>query len=80
MTARTAKAAGEGDSNGEGLLGLPMNAPTQGIVGDRMTRDDRLPPSTDRRACLLIPRSVIESPERPTVVVGERLSRKARMK
>jgi len=54
MTVTTVKTAGEGESNGEGLRGLPMNAPTQGILGDIMARERPATPSTDQRECLLV--------------------------
>ena len=78
MTVRTAETAGGGESYGEGLRGSPVNAPTQGISGDIMARKRPATPSTDQRECLLVPRSAIESPERPTAVVGHGPSGKFR--
>ncbi len=69
---------GEGESYGEGLRESPMNAPTQGILGDIIAWKRPDTPSTEHKECLLISRSAIESSERPTAVVGRRPSGKSR--
>jgi hypothetical protein len=59
--------AGGGESNGEGLRGSPMHAARQGALGDIMTRKRPATPSSGQEQCSPIPRSVIESSERPAV-------------
>lgn len=74
------KIAGVEESNGEGLRGSPIHAPIQGILGDIMTRNRPAPSSIGQEQYLPIPRPVIESSQRPTAVIGEKLSRKSRLR
>ena len=67
MTASTVETAGEGGGDGDGLRGSPMNAPTQGVLGDIMAWQRADIPSAEQKECLLISRSAIDSSERPTV-------------
>ena len=78
MTARAVKAVGEGERSGKGLRGSPIHASKQSILSDIMTRNCPLPRSIGQEQYLPIPQSVIESSERPTMVVGGSLSRKSR--
>jgi len=65
--------------DGDGLRGSPMNAPKQGVLGCIMAWQRPDTPSAERRECLLISRSAIDSSERPTAVVGRRPSGKSRL-
>jgi hypothetical protein len=55
-----------------------MNASTQAAWGDIMARRRPEDLVVEQKECLLIMRSAVESPKRPTVVVGWKLSRKSR--
>ena len=79
MTPATNETAGGRGGDGEGLLGSPMNARTQGILADNMAGTRPATRSTEQRECLPIPRSVIESSERLTVVVSHSPSGKSRL-
>ncbi len=57
-----------------------MNASTGAASGNMMARRRADIPSAEQKECLLISRSVIESSERPTAVVGWKLSGKSRVK
>ena len=80
MTARAVKTAEEGGSNGDGLRGSPQHALIQGILGDFMPPNRPASSSIGQESHLTIPRSVIEYPEGPTVVVGHSPSGKSRLK
>ena len=55
MTARTVRAAGEGERNGGGLPGSPKYVARQGIPGDIMTPERPAAPWTAREKRLSIP-------------------------
>ena len=80
MTASTVETAGEGGGDADGLRGSPMNAPTQGVLGGIMAWQRPDTPSAEQKECLLISRSAIDLPERPTAVVGRTPSGKSRVK
>ena len=63
----------------DGLRGSPMNAPTQGVLGGIMAWQLSDTPSAGQRKCLLISRSAIDLPERPTAVVGRTPSGKSQL-
>ncbi len=69
-----------GERSGRGLRRLPIHTARYGIPGDIMTRKRPATPSIGQEQGLPIPRSVIECPERPTAVVGPRLSGKSRIR
>lgn len=80
MMARTIEAAGEGGGDGDGLRGSAMNASTQAALGDIMARKRPDLLAVEQEKHLPISRSVVESSERSTAVVGRRLSGKSRFR
>ena len=80
MTARSAKAAGEGERNGEGLRGSPMNASARVGLANIMARKRPEAPSIQQKRRLRMLESAIESSERPMAVVGWKPSGKSRLR
>ena len=74
MTASTVETAGEGGGDADGLRRLPMNAPTQGVLGGIMAWQRPDTPSAEQEECSLISRSEIAESERPPAAVGRRPS------
>ena len=70
MMAGTIETAGEGESDREGLRGSPVNAPTQGVLGDTMACERSK--SFRLRAERMLANVVIydKLSEKPTAVVG----------
>ena len=54
MTTKIVEAAGEGGGDADGLRRLPMNAPTQGVLGGIMAWQRPDAPSAEQKKCLLI--------------------------
>ena len=79
MTASTVETARDGGGGGESLRGLPVNTFAQGVSGEVMAQERSDTPSIERRRCLPISPSAIESSERPTAVVGHSPSGKSRI-
>jgi len=65
--------------DGEGLCGSAMNACAKAGFDDIMGRRRPDPAAIERNKCLLKPKIVIESSERPTAVLGRRPSGKSRL-
>ena len=71
---------GGSGGDGEGLCGSPMNASTQGVLGEIMPPKRSNTPCAEQRTGLPISRSVIDSSRRPASVVGQRSPGKSRSK
>ena len=79
MMAAHGEMAGGHGGNGDGLLVPGPNAQTEGVSGRITVRRQAVAPLLEPGKGLLISGAVIESPKRPTVVVGQRSNGKSRL-
>ena len=79
MTPTHEEIAGGRRGDGTGRLGSAMNASTQAALGCNMAWKRSYPAVIEQKECLPIPRSTIDSSQRPTAVVGWKPSGKSRM-
>jgi len=80
MTARTVETTGGRGGDGDGLRGSAMNASAQAALGKTMARKRPNYLAEERKECLRTLRSVVKLSERPTKIVGRRLSGKSRIR
>jgi len=80
MTTNTVETIGGRGGDGEGLCGSAMNASAGVGLGDIMARKRPDPRSIQQMRRLRMSGQAIGSSERPMAVVGQRLSRRSRMK
>jgi hypothetical protein len=80
MTTKTVETTGGRRGDGDGLRGSAINASTHAAWGDIIARKRLNYLAIEQKKSLPISRSVIEWPERPTVVPRRRLSRESRCK
>jgi hypothetical protein len=78
--ARTVGTAPEGGVDGDGLCGSVKNASAGGGLGDIIALGKIDSPVIQQNRRLRMLESALDSSERPTVVVGQRLSRRSRLR